>query len=53
MTDACTEWLGVPFESMEWKTKANVKVNEKAHENFRKAVSQLITDEAGDEAKAR
>ena len=33
--------------------KDNEKVNEKAHENFRKAVSQLVADGAGDEAKAR
>jgi hypothetical protein len=52
VTDACTEWFGVPFKSQEWK-KDNVKVNEKAHENFRTTVSQLITDEAGDEAKTR
>ena len=52
VTDACTEWFGVPFKSEEWE-KDNVKVNEKAHENFRTAVSQLIADEAGDEAKAR
>ena len=52
VTEACTEWFGAPFKSEEWK-KDNEKVNEKAHENFRKAVSQLVADGAGDEAKAR
>ena len=50
--EACTEWFGVPFKSEEWKLE-HIKFNEEAHDNFRKAVSELLADEAKDEGKAR
>ena len=52
VTEACTEWSHTPFKSDEWK-KDNEKVNVEALANFQQAVSQLIADGAGDEAKAR
>ena len=44
--------IGPPFKSEEWKL-AHIKLNEEAHDNFRKAVSELLADEAKDEGKAR
>ena len=42
----------MPFKSEEWNL-AHIKLNEEAHDNFRKAVSDLLADEAKDEGKAR
>ena len=50
--EACTEWFGVPFESEEWKLP-HIKLNEEAHDNLRKAVSELLADEAKDKGKTR
>ena len=52
ITNSCTQFLGVPYKSPEWKKK-HVKLDEKAYNNIRVAISQLIADEAADEGRAR
>ena len=52
ITNSCTQFLGAPFKSPEWKKK-HEKLNEEAYNNIRNAISQLVADEAADEGRAR
>ena len=48
----CTEWHGAQTNIEQWTAKQD-KVNENTYENFRKAISELVADEAADEGRAR
>ena len=52
ITNSCTQFFGAPYRSPEWKKK-HEKLNEKAYNNIRVAISQLVADEAADEGRAR
>ena len=52
ITNSCTQFLGAPYKSPEWKKK-HEKLDEKAYNNIRVAISQLVADEAADEGRAR
>ena len=50
--NACTTFHGAPYKSPEWKKK-HEKLDEKAYNNIKVAISQLVADEAADEGRAR
>ena len=49
---SCTQFFGAPYKSPEWKKK-HEKLDEKAYNNIKVAISQLVADEAADEGRAR
>ena len=52
ITNSCTQFYGAPYKSPEWKEK-HEKLDEKAYNNIKVAISQLVADEAADEGRAR
>ena len=52
ITQSCTQFQGAPYKSPEWKKK-HEKLDEKAYNNIKVAINQLVADEAADEGRAR